>query len=287
MVSVPANPSPTASFSNSTAIRTNVVANLTAWPPAQMKFASVALQGVDQDGDTMIDEDTSDDDGDHAYDEDRPGSDPDTPGAGTECGTNPDCDAFEGEDPPLAQCTLALCDDDGDTLLDEDPQCTPLFFTLPLGACVVSFSLTLYSDSDKDGCLDVAEEQVLLGSQSSGGLRNPAYYWDFMDVPSGTLLRRDKAVAIADIAALVARFGSSDATPGAFDRNSDPTSAPMAPVLPSGNRANYHPAYDRGGTITGQDPWDLFPANGSIGVGDIAVAVIQFGHTCAGPPPGV
>jgi hypothetical protein len=104
-------------------------------------------------------------------------------------------------------------------------------------------------------------------------------------VPTGSALQRDRAVSGGDIAATVARFGSNDAGPGAFDRNSDPVSTPNPAVVPSGNRQNYHPAYDRGGSILGGDPWDLLPPNGSISGGDIAALVVQFGHSCHGPFP--
>ncbi|MEX0992906.1 MAG: flexitail domain-containing putative surface protein, partial [Solirubrobacterales bacterium] len=133
-------------------------------------------------------------------------------------------------------------------------------------------------DSDRDGCHDDAE----LGLNAAlGGQRNPASFWDFMDVPTGTPLARDRVVSGGDISAVVQRFGSNDSTPGDFDRNSDPLSTPNLPVMPSGSRQNYHPAYDRGGVEPGGDPWDLLPADGSISGGDISAAVVQFGHSCA------
>ncbi len=132
-------------------------------------------------------------------------------------------------------------------------------------------------DSDGDGC---ANDRELGPDELLGGRRDPNYFWDFFDVPAGSPLVRDGAVAAPDIAAVVARFGSNDAVPGAFDRYSGPLSAPNAPITPSGARQNYHPAFDRGGSIPGQEPWDLRPPNGAIEVGDIAAAVTQFGHTC-------
>ncbi len=106
-----------------------VEVDLTAWPPLGVVYELEPIFGVDNDGDTLIDEDTADEDGDLLYDEDRPGADPDTPGAGVECGFDADCDGQEGEDPPLDYCVQndpTLCDDDGDGLLDEDPSCIPL-----------------------------------------------------------------------------------------------------------------------------------------------------------------
>jgi hypothetical protein len=132
-------------------------------------------------------------------------------------------------------------------------------------------------DDDNDGCTDTQETS---NSPAQGGRRNPHWFWDLMDVPTGSGLVRDKAVSGGDIAAVVGRFGSNDATPGDFDRNSDPLSAPNAVVSPSGARQNYHPAYDRGGATPGGDPWDLEPPNGAISGGDIAAAVAQFGHSC-------
>jgi hypothetical protein len=132
-------------------------------------------------------------------------------------------------------------------------------------------------DADGDGCSD-SQEQGLNPAQ--GGLRDPNSVWDFFDVPTGSFLLRDRAVAGADIAAIVQRFGSNDTAPGDFDRNSDPLSTPNATVAPSGARANYHPAFDRGGTPPGADPWDLLAANGAVSGGDISAAVLQFGHSC-------
>ena len=123
--------------------------NLNAWPPLGVIYELEPIFGVDNDGDTLIDEDTADEDGDGLIDEDRPGPDPDTPGSGTECGSNPDCDSQEGEDPPLDYCienALALCDDDGDGQMDEDPSCIPLMNAgnvnnMKAGFCVRNLTL--------------------------------------------------------------------------------------------------------------------------------------------------
>jgi hypothetical protein len=134
------------------------------------------------------------------------------------------------------------------------------------------------TDSDGDGCTD---PQELGNSAASGGRRDPNWFWDFFDVPTGVALARDRAVTAGDILSVAARFGSNDATPGEFDRNSNPLSVPNAAISPPAVRANYHPAYERGGPMPGQEPWDLLPANGSIAAGDIASVVAQFGHSCA------
>lgn len=262
VVTIPANPSPTLQLQHSIPIRVTVASDITEWPPVQEKFASTPLDNIDNDGDTLIDEDTSDDDGDHMYDEDGPpGGDADT-------------DGVNNEDPSAAQCIatpLATCDDDSDGLIDEDPECTPLTPTLPIGACIVSISLTLYGDTDQDGCTDVAEQQTAIGSETSGGRRDPGYIWDFMDVPAGSPAARDRAVTVGDIGAIVARFGSSG------DPNGDPLSTPPAAPV-------YHTAYDRNGSNPAGDIWDMLPPNGSISIGDIGAAVVQFGHSCLVPP---
>ncbi|MEX1252978.1 MAG: flexitail domain-containing putative surface protein [Dehalococcoidia bacterium] len=133
-------------------------------------------------------------------------------------------------------------------------------------------------DDDNDGCLDAAETAPYA---LQGGRRDPHNFWDFSDVPSGGALTRDGGVTVGDLAAVVARFGSSDSGPGVFDRNSDPLSTPNAAVQPASTRQNYHPGYDRSGSIANQNQWNLQPPDGSISAGDIAAAVSQFGHSCA------
>jgi hypothetical protein len=134
------------------------------------------------------------------------------------------------------------------------------------------------TDDDNDGCTDASENG---GNALQGGQRSPHNLWDFLDVPTGPTLQRDHAVTAADLAGLVARFGASDFDVGPFDRTSDPFSTPNPAITPSGARANYHPAYDRGGAMPGQQAWDLLPANGSITASDLAAVAAQFGHTCA------
>ena len=52
-------------------------------------------------------------------------------------------------------------------------------------------------------------------------------------------------------------------------------------LTPPADAAGYHAAFDRGAPIEGQELWNLSPADGSIGVGDIGGVVAQFGHSCA------
>jgi hypothetical protein len=160
VATAPANPFPTILLHNQTALHLfprqggNQVP-LHAWPPVGVTYAITPIFGVDNDGDTHVDEDTADDDNDGFVDEDRPGVDPDSPGSGFECAQNPDCDDAEGEDPPADLCppatagTPSLCDTDGDGLIDEDPSCIPLFNTgntnLPYGVCLKDVRITVDS----------------------------------------------------------------------------------------------------------------------------------------------
>jgi alpha-tubulin suppressor-like RCC1 family protein len=122
-------------------------------------------------------------------------------------------------------------------------------------------------DDDNDGCGDLIEQQTLPGSEVTGGRRHPHNFWDFFDVPVGPMGLRDRAVAAADIGAVVARFGTMG----------DPGGNPLSPAPPAG----YHTAFDRGGSLPSGQPWNLSPANGSVAGGDIGAVVAQFGHTCA------
>jgi N-acetylneuraminic acid mutarotase len=53
--------------------------------------------------------------------------------------------------------------------------------------------------------------------------------------------------------------------------------------MPTGTRANYHPAYDRSAAAVGTDVWDLRAPNGAVDIGDIARSATQFGDRCTGP----
>ncbi|MEX2158497.1 MAG: dockerin type I repeat-containing protein [Dehalococcoidia bacterium] len=145
-VTIPANPNPTQLLHNDMELRLIPMSGgsevpLQSWPPLGVKFGLEPIFEIDNDGDTVADEDTADEDGDGLYDEDPPGS------------GNPDHDATSGEDPPLAQCppatdgTPTQCDPDGDGLIDEDPSCAPLLApnnsNKPHGVCVRNISLTI------------------------------------------------------------------------------------------------------------------------------------------------
>ncbi len=145
------------------------------------------------------------------------------------------------------------------------------------GPLVNPIAVTSQRDSDLDGCADAQELRDTVGT---GGRRDPYNRWDLMAVWHGSPLIRDKIVNAADLSAVVARFGATDAGAGTFDRNSNPTLTPNLPILPSGNRANYHPSFDREGSLVGSNAWNLKPANGNVGAGELANAVAQFGNNC-------
>lgn len=121
-------------------------------------------------------------------------------------------------------------------------------------------------DDDADGCRDGRETGVI---PQLGGLRNPLNFWDFFDAPAGPLLLRDRVISIADIAAIVGRFGSSGS------KSMNPLATPLPPPA-------YHTGYDR--TPAGVDPnGQPQGPNGSITVQDITLSVTQFGHSCLEP----
>jgi hypothetical protein len=243
-VTTRSSPSPTIQLSNTQAWRMTATSNVTAWPPVQATYASPAVYGVNNDGDGLLDEDSSDDDGDHAYDEDPID------------GSNNDTDAFVNEDPALAQCTPALCDDDGDGAIDEDPACLPLVPTLPIGACVRSISITIYADTDGDGCSD---EQELGPNELLGGRRNPQNPYDFYDV-NGDLV----VTVAADVLSVGRAYGSS----------SGPYYSPtLDRRLPPSAQQEPDP--------TKREPWDMGPPDGHISVPiDVLGVAKQFGHSC-------
>ena len=127
-------------------------------------------------------------------------------------------------------------------------------------------------DDDDDGCTDAQE---LGASATEGGLRNPKSFWDFFDVWTGAPPTRDKSINIADVGAVVARFGSV--------RGSPPTEAEaLAEALtPPVDITSYHAGFDRSGSDPAGDVWDLLPPNGVIDISDIGAVVAQFGHSCA------
>ncbi|MEX1253234.1 MAG: flexitail domain-containing putative surface protein [Dehalococcoidia bacterium] len=128
------------------------------------------------------------------------------------------------------------------------------------------FGLFTGTDADSDGCTTSEEQQTAIGSQLTGGRRDPKHHWDFFDTPAAPNAR-DKAVTAGDLARVVQRFGAVGVP------NGNPLSTPPG--------SGYHTAFDRSSPQPGRDLWDLGPPDGSITVADIAFAVVQFGHSCA------
>jgi hypothetical protein len=130
------------------------------------------------------------------------------------------------------------------------------------------------TDDDNDGCSDTKENQTAVGSQTTGGRRNPHSFWDFYDTPNTSNVRDHVINVLDDIIGVARRFGAL--------RGSVPTKqqayleAIVAPVGLTG----YHAAFDRG-ALVGPLPWNLGPADGAINVLDDIVGVAnQFGHDC-------
>jgi hypothetical protein len=160
------------------------------------------------------------------------------------------------------------------------PTRTPLPSATPTLAVTPSPTATPPPDSDNDGCANTKELQTAAGSEMTGGLRNPAYFWDFYDVwthPANqpTVWVRDHAINVpGDIQGVAGRFGRGPTPPAA-----DQARIALALTPPAGN-TGYHIAFDRGPQV-GPDLWDRGPPDGAITVAhDIIAIAAQFGHSC-------
>jgi dipeptidyl aminopeptidase/acylaminoacyl peptidase len=113
------------------------------------------------------------------------------------------------------------------------------------------------ADSDIDGCSDKREYQTAIGSQTSGGRRDPLIEWDYFN-PTG-----DRQNRVDDILAVVAQYfkDDNDGTPG------------FAPFTPG-----YTQNTDR--TLAGPNAWNTGPPNGLQRVDDILNIVKQYFHDC-------
>ena len=86
---------------------------------------------------------------------------------------------------------------------------------------------------------------------------------------------RNKVVNIFDILALALRFGTTGASVLSEEDALD------AALTPPTDETSYHPAYDRGPVIGGNN-WERGPADASINVVDDILGVAgQFGHDCS------
>jgi hypothetical protein len=113
-----------------------------------------------------------------------------------------------------------------------------------------------------------------------GGQRGYTSFWDFFDVPTAPSYTRDKAVSVADIYAVVFRFGTM--RPGGPPSKADALAEALAPAPPMSPPV-YHAAFDRQPGPPMQ-VWRSGPPNGSVTVVDINAVVAQFGHSCINPP---
>jgi hypothetical protein len=126
-------------------------------------------------------------------------------------------------------------------------------------------------DSDDDGCSDSRENQALVGSQATGGLRNSKVFWDFFDVWKQTspgVWTRNKVIDTDEIFGIAARAFTVGSPAG-------------DPLTPPSSKTGYHVAYDRTGEAAGMDAWDLRAPDGAIGVDEIFWAADQIFHSCA------
>jgi len=112
-------------------------------------------------------------------------------------------------------------------------------------------------DSDGDGCADAREQQTSMGSELSGGRRNPNNPNDYFN-PSGDLKNR-----VDDILLTVLQYFMDD-----LDGNPG-----LPPYFPG-----YTPVTDR--TLKGPDLWRTGPPNGLQRVDDILNSVNSYFHDC-------
>jgi hypothetical protein len=112
-------------------------------------------------------------------------------------------------------------------------------------------------DHDGDGCSDLAEQETVTGSETSGGRRSSKNPNDYFN-PS-----HDGVNRVDDILLVVNQY---------FDDDSDGN-----PGLPP-YAAGYNPDTDR--TLDGPLAWNLGPPNGLQRVDDILNQVKQYFHDC-------
>lgn len=103
-------------------------------------------------------------------------------------------------------------------------------------------------DSDGDGCTNTAELQADVGSEFSGGRRDPDNPWDYFN-PTG-----DRRNRVDDILMVLNHYYLREGQPGYDDK------------------------YDR--TFLGPNDWNVGPPSGQILVDDILHAVHQYFHDC-------
>jgi hypothetical protein len=130
----------------------------------------------------------------------------------------------------------ALADTDGDGLSDGVEVNT--YHTSPALA-----------DTDGDACKDGAELQTAVGSEMSGGQRDPLNRWDYFNPTHDGRNRSDDMLAVQQ------HYGLHQGSPG------------------------YSTDYDR--TYIGPNLWNLGPPNGGVTSVDMLEIQIQYHHDCA------
>jgi len=131
---------------------------------------------------------------------------------------------------------------------------------LGAGLCSTSGNWTAtLVDSDGDGCADAREQQTSMGSELSGGRRNPNNPNDYFN-PSG-----DRVNRVDDILLVVQAYfaDDNDATPG------------MLPYA-----AGYNPATDRSNMAATPHEWTTGAPDGLQRVQDILHSVNSYFHDC-------
>jgi hypothetical protein len=114
----------------------------------------------------------------------------------------------------------------------------------------------LVNDTDGDGCAD--GEELLNPTHTTGGQRDPLYFWDFYDVTG------DKAVSdLSDTLAILHHFGHGY-NGGAYVDASDNLMDRFVP----------NPA----------QPWRSAEANDGVDLRDTLANLASFGDSCFGPP---
>ena len=122
-----------------------------------------------------------------------------------------------------------------------------------------SNTVSVWVDSDGDGCPNANEQQTAIGSELSGGRRDYLNPWDYFEPTHNGQVR------INDIITVVNQYFK--------DQYLD--SPPNPPNTPN-------PAYtkDTDRTSIGPNGWNLGPPNGQQRVDDILRAVKQYFHDC-------
>jgi len=112
-------------------------------------------------------------------------------------------------------------------------------------------------EADGDGCPNANEQQVTVGSETSGGLRNYLDPNDYYDVLGpGSSLTHDGVIDLAnDILGVILHYAPTGSSP-------------------------YDVRFDRG-PITGANHWNRSGPDGVIDLpNDILGVILQFGHNC-------